>query len=125
MLDLGTNWTEGATVADIFEKTTIIHKIRYYGILCVAFSIDNASVKMGKINSMKSKVLVKNLDVYFVGCSYHMAHNVAHKGEDSFSGASRFYDEDLFVNLLLVWQKYRVQKRTKRVLRILWHSVFI
>ena len=34
--------------------------------MCVTFSVDNASVNMGKINSVKSKVLVKNLDVYFV-----------------------------------------------------------
>jgi hypothetical protein len=53
--------------------------------MCVTFSVDNASVNMGKINSVKSKVLVKNLDVYFVGCSYHMAHNAACKGETSFS----------------------------------------
>jgi len=67
-----------------------------------AFSVDNVSVNMGKINSFKSRVLVKNPDVYFVGCSYHMAHNAARKGEDRFSGASRFDVEDLVVNLLLV-----------------------
>jgi hypothetical protein len=38
---------------------------------------------MGKINPIKSRVLVKNLDVYFVGCSCHMAHNAARKGGDS------------------------------------------
>jgi len=37
--------------------------------------------------------------VYFVGC---MAHNAAHKGGDSFSGASGFYVEDSFVDLLLI-----------------------
>jgi hypothetical protein len=45
--------------------------------MCVAFSVDNASVNMGKINSIKSRVLVKNPDLYFVGCSSHMAHNAA------------------------------------------------
>jgi hypothetical protein len=40
-------------------------------------------VNMGKINSIKStgRILVKNPDVYFVGCFCHMAHNVARKGE--------------------------------------------
>jgi hypothetical protein len=42
------------------------------------------------------------LDVYFVGCSCHMAHNAAHKGGDSFSGASRFDVEDLFVDLFVI-----------------------
>jgi hypothetical protein len=55
---------------------------------------------MGKINSIKSRVLVKNPDLYFVGCSSHMAHNAACKGEDSFSGASRFDVEDLVVAFL-------------------------
>ena len=47
-----------------------------------------------------------------------MAYNAARKGGDSFSGASRFDVEDLFVDLhvLLIWQKYKAQKRTKRVL---------
>jgi hypothetical protein len=70
--------------------------------MCVAFSVDKASVNMGKINPIKSRVLVKNLDEYFVGCSCHMAHNAACKGGDNFSRASRFDVEDLVVNLLLV-----------------------
>ena len=63
-----------------------------------AFSVDNVSVDMGKINSFKSRVLVKNPDVYFVGCSYHID-NAERKGEDSFSGASIFDVVDLVVNL--------------------------
>ena len=45
---------------------------------------------MGKKNSIKCKVLVKNPDVYFVGCPCHIAHNARRKREDSFSGASGF-----------------------------------
>ena len=87
MLDFGT--TEGATVADICEKNDNCTQNQIQWDMCVTFSVDNASVNMGKINSIKSRVLVKNPDMYFVGCSYHMAHNEARKGEDSFSGASR------------------------------------
>ena len=45
---------------------------------------------------------MKNPDVYFVGCPCHMAHNAAHKGWGSFSGASAssgFNVEDLVVDL--------------------------
>jgi hypothetical protein len=28
--------------------------------MCISFFVDNASVKMGRINSMKNRVLVKN-----------------------------------------------------------------
>ena len=41
----------------------------------------------GKRNSIKIRVLVKNPDVYSVGCPCHVALSVACKGEDSFSGA--------------------------------------
>ena len=66
---------------------------------CVAFSVDNASMNMSKRNAIKSRVLVKNPDVYFVGCPCHMAHNAACKA---------FLELlDLSVDLLLVWQKYK------------------
>jgi uncharacterized metal-binding protein len=50
----------------------LIHKIGYHGI-SVAFSVDNAE-NMGKRNAIKSRVLEKNLNVYFVVCPYHKAH---------------------------------------------------
>jgi hypothetical protein len=68
---------------------------------CVAFSVDNASVNMGKRNSIKSRVLVKNPDVYFVGCSCHMTHNAAHKGRDNFLKHKIILDMPSEVNILL------------------------
>ena len=96
--------------------------------MCVAFSVDNTSVNMGKINSIKSRVLVKNPDLYFVGCSSHMAHNAACKGEDSFSGASRCDVEPSWgfsCKSITGLTKVQSVRGTKRVLRILWHYVFI
>ena len=52
---------------------------------------------------------MRNPDVYFVGCSYHMAHNAARKLGDSFSGSSGFDVEDLVVD-----QYYWFDKNTKR-----------
>ena len=57
---------------------------------------------MGKRNSIKSRSLVKNYDVYFVGRPCHMAHNATRIGGVSFSGASGFDVEDLVMGLLLV-----------------------
>jgi hypothetical protein len=83
--------TKGPNAADIFEKIeNVISHNQIPWDKCVAFSVDNASVNMGKRNSIKSRVLVKNPDVYFVGCSCHMTHNAAHKGRDNFSGVSEF-----------------------------------
>ena len=50
---------------------------------CVALFVGNASVNMGKRNTIKGRILVKNPDVYFVGCPWNMAHNAAHKGLDT------------------------------------------
>jgi len=97
--------TKGATVADIFEKEKNDNVNPHNQIpwdKCVAFFVDNASVNMGQRNSIKSRVLVRNPDVYFVSCSCDMAHNAARKGGYSFSGASGFNVEDLVVDLLLV-----------------------
>ena len=37
----------------------------------MTFPVDNASVNMGRRNSIKSRVLEINPDVYFVGCPCH------------------------------------------------------
>ena len=64
---------------------------------------------MGKRNSIKSKVLVKNPDVYFVSCPCYMAHNAAGKEEYIFSEASVFDVEELVAYLY-----YWFDKSTKR-----------
>ena len=69
-----------------------LHKIRYNELwdgiaqtrYNVAFSINNVTVNMGKRNSVKSRLLVKNTDVCFGGCPCHMVHNVARKREIAF-----------------------------------------
>ena len=78
-------------------------------------------MNMGKRNSIKSRVLVKNHDMYFVGCCCHMAHNTAHKGGNSFSGASRFDVEDLVVDLLLIWQNTKCKNELNKFWNIYPH----
>ena len=53
---------------------------------------DNADVNIPwvKETQLNVGVLVKNLDVYFVGCPSHIAHNARRNREDSFSRASGF-----------------------------------
>jgi hypothetical protein len=70
---------------------------------------------MGKRNSIKGRDLVKNPDVYFVGCPCNMAHNATRKGSDSFSGSSvssGINVEDLVVDL--DFNYYWIDKGTKR-----------
>jgi hypothetical protein len=69
VLDMCT--TKGVTAADIFDVNTQ-NQISWDK--CVAFSVDNAYENMGKRNAIKSRVLEKNLNVYFVVCPCHKAH---------------------------------------------------
>ena len=64
---------------------------------------------MGKRKSIKSRVLVKIPDVYFLSCVCHMTHNTARKGGESFSGASRFDVEDLVVDLFIIGHVTKIQ----------------
>jgi hypothetical protein len=108
---------KGATTADIFEKidnsvssTTktgrhdiaeILLKVALNTKIQIqihSFIIDRESDTLIR-NSIESRVLVKNPDVYFVGCSCHMVHNAARKRGDSFSGSSGFDVENLVVDL--------------------------
>ena len=67
--------TKGATAADIFENFLQSYYTKsVYSCKCIAFSVDNASVNMGKRNSFKYRVLERNPDVHFVGCPCHVAH---------------------------------------------------
>ena len=64
-----------ATAHNSFER--IDEKMKLYDInwsKCVAFSSDNASVMMGKTNSIYTRLADSNPDVYPVGCACHLAH---------------------------------------------------
>jgi hAT family C-terminal dimerisation region len=102
--------TTGATAAAIFEKIDLV--LRHNNIPwlnCVGFSVDNASVNMGKKNSIKSRVLEENENVYFMGCPCHMAHNAANKGSRAFVGMTNFDVEELVIDSF-----YWFDKSTKR-----------
>ena len=59
LLDMCT--TKGATATDIFEKIDSVvtqNQIPCDKCTCIAFSVDNASVYIGRRNPIKSRVLV-------------------------------------------------------------------
>ena len=73
-----------ATAHNTFER--IDEKMKLYDInwsKCVAFSSDNASVMMGKNNSIYTIIADSNPDVYPVGCACHLAHLCAKKSNKS------------------------------------------
>lgn len=102
--------TSAATAAAIFDQ--IDQKITSLDIPwtnCVAFGVDNTSVNLGKRNSIKTRVVEKNASCYFMGCPCHLVHNVAARASDAFSKSSKFYVEDMCVDMY-----YWFDKSTKR-----------
>ena len=49
---------------------------------------------MGIRNSIKSKILQKNSDMFVAGCSYHLAHLTAGAGDQAYQGETDFDMED-------------------------------
>ena len=66
---------------------------------CVAVGLDNTAVNVGKKNSIMTRVLAKNKDIFINGCPCHIIHNTANKAAERFSEVSGFGVEDFLVDL--------------------------
>lgn len=55
---------------------------------CVGVGVDSTSVNLGKSNSIKTRVLQKNPQAYFMGCPCHIVHNMAMKASGVFTEVS-------------------------------------
>lgn len=95
-----------ATAHNTFER--IDEKMKLYDInwsKCLAFSSDNASVMMGKNNSIYTRIADSNPEVYPVGCACHLAHLCAKKAANELS---------VNVEQLVVDLYYHFDKSSKR-----------
>ena len=66
---------------------------------CVGMALDNASVNLGKSNSIRTRVLQKNPAVYFNGCPCHIVHNTSRAASSNFEDKTGFDVEDFLVDL--------------------------
>ena len=64
----------------------------------VGFGVDNASVNIGKHNSIKTRVLERNTQVYLMGCACHIFHNTEHSDFARFRAVTRFDLDDFCVD---------------------------
>ena len=53
----------------------------------------------GKKNSIMTRVLAKNKNIFINGCPCHVMHNIANKAAERFSEVSSFDVEDFLVDL--------------------------
>ena len=54
------------TIFNKMEEVLVKHSIPWSN--CVSLSVDNTSVNLGRRNSLKSRILEKNSQVYVIGC---------------------------------------------------------
>ena len=103
----------GGTAEVIFAKMNqVLSACDVSWINCVGFGVDNASVNIGKHNSIKSRALRANSNIYFVGCPCHLAHNTASAASHRFSVTTGFDKEDLSVDLFYWFDKSTKRKST-------------
>lgn len=78
---------------------------------CLGFGVDNTSVNVGKHNSIMTRVLTINPQVYFMGCPCHMADNAAKHACSAFCKLLPSFDvEDLLVDVFF-WFDYSSKRK--------------
>lgn len=75
------------------------HKIPWENCRPKGCSVDNTNVNVGKSNSIKSRILNKNPNVFFMGRPCHIVHNTASKAMTDFGSICNFDTEDFCVDL--------------------------
>ena len=104
-----TSGQNSVTAATIFQKIDVMIKLQLPWKNCVGFSLDNTSANLGIRNSIKSRVILKNNNCYFMGCLCHIIYNTAHKGSAGFMCNTKFDVEDFCIDIF-----YYFDKSTKR-----------
>ena len=77
---------------------------------CFGVAMDNASVNMGRRNSMKTRFLGNNPNMYVMGCPCHIVHNTACHASQEFEKKSHYDAEDFCVDLFYWFDKSTQRK---------------
>jgi hypothetical protein len=106
-----TSGSSAGTAATIFEKVEdAISKHAVPWENCFGVAMDNASVNMGKHNSMKTRFESKNSACYVMGCQCHVMHNTSEKASQEFEKVSAFDVEEFCIDLYYWFQKSTQRK---------------
>jgi hypothetical protein len=109
LLDMGAN--KESTAEALFNNIDRVfqeNQISWQN--CVALSVDNTVVNVGKRNSIKSRVLKTNPNIFVNGCPCHIIHNTVCKAAEMFSTVSGFDVEDFLVDLFHWFDKSSKRK---------------
>ena len=99
------------TTATIFQNIDdVLTKLQFPWSNCLGFLLDNTSASLGVLNSIKTKVILKNKNCYFTGCPFHIIHNTAKKGSVEFNRVTKFDTEDFCLEIYFYLGKSAKQK---------------
>ena len=79
---------------------------------CVPVGLDNTAVNVEEKNSIMTRVVAKNKNIFINGCPCHIIHNTANKAAERFSEASGFDVENFLVDLFHWFDKSSKRKVT-------------
>ena len=68
---------------------------------CVAISLDNTVVNLGRKNSTMTRILNFNFAIYINECPCHVLHNIGSKALEKFTEVAGFDVEDVLVDIYL------------------------
>ena len=104
---------EGGTTEALFnniDSILIENKVDWE--ICVAVGLDNTAVNVGKKNSIMTRILAKNINIFVNGCLCHIIHTTANKAAEQFSEVSGFEVEDFLLDLFHWFDKSSKRKVT-------------
>ena len=93
---------DAATAAEMFssvDKLFIKHGISWDFV--TALGADNTNANIGEHNSLKSRVLEKNHNIFIAGCPCHILHNATCKSGSGFATVTSFDIEDHCVEFIV------------------------
>ena len=111
----------------MFQKTDdIMTKLQFPWSNCVGFSLDNTSANLDVRNSVKTRVILKNENYYFMGCPCHIIHSTAHKGSVGFTRVTKFVIDEFWIDTYLYFdkstkRKNALQSHVEFCARISWY----
>ena len=77
---------------------------------CVSLSIDNTNTMIGRNDSVASRFVNKNPEIFVAGCPCHLAHIAASHANDSFSEILGFNVEDVCIDCFYWFDKSSKRK---------------
>ena len=109
LLDMGA-CKEGTAEALFNNINSILRENRVDWENCVVAGLGNTAVNVGKKNSIMTRVLAKNKNIFINACLCHIIHNTANRAAELFSKVPRFDVEDFLVDLFHWFNKSSKRK---------------